>query len=123
MHDHRGVTIAEHWPLTIDLTSNRLGGFSPDSSLTEAGDPTGMGGESDDPEDAAARLEAALERIAQHTAAGPARAQPAEASAPGDVTADAAGPTPSVEEIAARLDSLIDRLRTALNASPGGRPG
>jgi hypothetical protein len=83
-----------------------------------------MGGETDDPEDAAARLEAALERIAQHTAARSARPQPAEASAPGDLTADTAGPTPPVEEIAARLDGLIDRLRAALNASSsGGRPG
>ncbi len=32
-------------------------------------------------------------------------------------------PPPLVEEIAARLDGLIDRLRAALNTSSGGRPG
>ena len=34
-----------------------------------------------------------------------------------------ADPTAPVEEIAARLDGLIDRLRAALNGSSGGRPG
>lgn len=76
-----------------------------------------MAGETDDPDDAAARLEAALERIARLAGAHPVVA--------GESSADAAaGPAPPVEEIAARLDGLIDRLRTALSgASPGGRPG
>jgi hypothetical protein len=94
-----------------------------------------MAGETNDPEDAAARLEAALERIARHAGTRPAGSLPAAASAPGgepagpsgdlagDLPADMAGPTPPVEEIAARLDSLIDRLRAALNVSSGGRPG
>jgi hypothetical protein len=98
-----------------------------------------MAGETDDPEDAAARLEAALERIARHAGSRPAGDLPAAASAPGDAPGDAsrdaprilAGdstmemtvPPPLVEEIAARLDGLIDRLRAALNTSSGGRPG
>lgn len=61
-----------------------------------------MASDTDDSEAAADRLEAALERIAQ--AAG--RAEPS--SAPMDN-----------EEIAARLDSLIDRLRTALGSKAG----
>ena len=113
------------------MTFHRLPGFSPDGSLTEAEGLTGMAGETDDPEDAAARLEAALERIAQHVGSHPAGAQAADGTqmqesadpshlAPGDVAA----PGPPVEEIAARLDDLIDRLRAALNASStGGRPG
>ena len=56
-----------------------------------------MASDSEDPEAAADRLEAALERIAQ------AGARPAEPSAAVDT-----------QEIAARLDGLIDRLRTAL---------
>jgi hypothetical protein len=40
-----------------------------------------------------------------------------------DLSADMAGPAPPVEEIAARLDGLIDRLRAALTTSSGGRPG
>jgi hypothetical protein len=55
--------------------------------------------ESDDPADAASRLEAALERIARH-----ARSQPA---APG---VDTTG-------IAARLDALIAQLRAVLGSS------
>lgn len=90
-----------------------------------------MAGETDDPEDAAARLEAALERIARYAGTRPAGDPPAAAGAPGDeptglagdLPADMAGPAPPVEEIAARLDSLIDRLRAALNTSSGGRPG
>jgi hypothetical protein len=85
-----------------------------------------MAGETDDPDDAAARLEAALERIARLAGSRPASDPSAAASAsdlPADVTSDTAGPVPPVEEIAARLDGLIDRLRAALNASSGGRPG
>jgi hypothetical protein len=94
-----------------------------------------MAGETDDPEDAAARLEAALERIARHAASRPAGSPPAAAGASGDASIDApgdlsgefsrdmTGPAPPVEEIAARLDGLIDRLRAALSTSSGGRPG
>ncbi len=60
--------------------------------------------EQDDPADALARLEAALDRIAAHAAesasvAGELAAQPVE-----DVTAD----------VATRLDALILQLRAAL---------
>lgn len=89
-----------------------------------------MAGETDDPEDAAARLEAALERIARHAGSRPADDRPGGASAPGDasrdkpedLTTEMSGPTPPVEEIAARLDGLIDRLRAALATSSGSRP-
>lgn len=74
-----------------------------------------MAGEADDPEDAAARLEAALERIARLAGTRPA---PADA-----VPESMAGPAPPVDEIAARLDALIDRLRSALGGSSGGAPG
>jgi len=86
-----------------------------------------MAGETDDPEDAAARLEAALERIARRAearaAGGPSPAASAAGDAAGDWAAEMTGPVPPVEEIAARLDGLIDRLRAALNSSSGGRPG
>ncbi len=63
-----------------------------------------MADELEDPDAAAARLEAALERIARLTAIQ---------SAPNTV------PTPdtdlSIPEIAERLDSLIGRLRAALD--------
>jgi hypothetical protein len=65
-----------------------------------------MSGASEDPEAAAGRLEAALERIAQAAARAPA-AHPAAATAP------------DTKEIAARLDVLIDRLRTALGERGG----
>jgi hypothetical protein len=59
-----------------------------------------MADETDDPDTAAARLEAALERIARRAAVQPAaRTLPAE---------------PYVAELADRLDSLIDRVRGAL---------
>jgi hypothetical protein len=60
-----------------------------------------MATETDDSELAAGRLEAALERIARAAARG----DPASADTPH------AAPN---EEIAARLDELIDRLRAAL---------
>jgi len=58
-------------------------------------------GMEDDPEQAAQRLERALERIA--TAAHSARP-----------TVQATGPTPAARELADRLDSLIAQLRAAL---------
>jgi hypothetical protein len=109
------------------LTFNRLRGFSPGGTSTTAGALAGMAGETDDPEDAAARLEAALERIARYAGSPPARDPPPSGSVPGagpeDAPADMTGAAASVEEIAARLDGLIDRLRAALNTSSGGRPG
>jgi hypothetical protein len=63
-----------------------------------------MADELEDPDAAAARLEAALERIARLTAI-----QPAAIPAPGPDT------DLSVPEIAERLDSLIGRLRAALD--------
>jgi len=86
-----------------------------------------MAGETEDPDDAAARLEAALERIAQYAGAhaGAHHAGTDSAGAPspaadvsGDPSADMTDPAPPVEEIAARLDGLIDRLRAALATSP-----
>ncbi len=82
-----------------------------------------MAGETDNPEDAAARLEAALERIAQRIGSHPAGDPLPVASVPGDAPAEPTGPEPPVEEIAAQLDGLIDRLRAALNTASGGRPG
>jgi hypothetical protein len=65
-----------------------------------------MAGDNEDPEAAADRLEAALERIVR--AATRQHPPPPE-------------PSPSIEaqELSARLDNLIDRLRTALGARPG----
>lgn len=63
-----------------------------------------MASETDDAAEAAARLEAALERIASLTATrppAPDSGEPHEASV-------------AAEEITARLDALIDRLRDAL---------
>jgi hypothetical protein len=77
-----------------------------------------MAGETDDPEEAAARLEAALERIAQLAGSRPAAPPPAD-SEPGAASADSEQ-VPPVEEIAARLDALIDRLRAALGGSSSG---
>ncbi|MBV9251490.1 MAG: hypothetical protein JO227_19845 [Acetobacteraceae bacterium] len=62
--------------------------------------------ETESAEAAASRLEAALERIAQRTAVPSPTAAHAH-----DTSRD-----PPIEEIAARLDALIDRLRSALNS-------
>ena len=69
-----------------------------------------MVGEADDADAAAGRLEAALERLAAltgtlHSASDAEQLLPERAN------------SAAVEEIASRLDGLIDRLRTAL----GGR--
>jgi hypothetical protein len=63
-----------------------------------------MADELEDPDAAAARLEAALERIARLTAIQ---------SAPN--TAPVSDTDLSISEIAERLDSLIGRLRAALD--------
>jgi hypothetical protein len=70
---------------------------------TARGTETDMADEPEDPDAAADRLEAALERIARLAAVQPAAVQ----SAPLDSDL-------SVAEIAERLDSLIGRLRAAL---------
>ncbi|HEY1935687.1 MAG TPA: hypothetical protein VGG99_27070 [Acetobacteraceae bacterium] len=70
-----------------------------------------MAGETDDADAAADRLEAALERLA--ALAGTPRSASVVDNPPADSTANFA----AAEEIAARLDGLIDRLRAAL----GGR--
>jgi hypothetical protein len=64
-----------------------------------------MMSDTEDPDAAAERLESALERIAQAALRAETR--------PSDQTSDQSWPAHS-EEIAARLDDLIDRLRTAL---------
>lgn len=68
-----------------------------------------MADEPDDPEAAADRLEAALERIAAIASVPPSRANDSPDS---DLT---------IPEIAARLDSLIARLRAAVGM-PEGTP-
>jgi hypothetical protein len=60
--------------------------------------------ETEDPDIAAARLEAALERIAKRAAEKPA-VPPVVAAMPEE---------PYIAELADRLDNLIDRLRGAL---------
>ena len=65
-----------------------------------------MAQEPDDPDVAADRLEAALERIAQLAAVPPAASN--EHAADADL---------SLPEIAERLDQLISRLRAALGKS------
>ncbi len=96
------------------LTFKPLPAFSSSSVAagTDSGSESGQGAgaamasETDDLEAAADRLEAAIERIAQaaaHTGPGPAPV-PVERPA-----ADA-----SAQQIAARLDELIERLHAAL---------
>jgi hypothetical protein len=63
-----------------------------------------MVSDSEDPESAADRLEAALQRIAEAAARTEAR--------PGDQL-----PKYDAEEVAARLDAVINRLRAALGRS------
>jgi hypothetical protein len=72
-----------------------------------------MASDTEDPDTAADRLEAALERIAQ-VAHGAARDAADEAPEIPEQAVSA-----HTEEMAARLDALIDRLRTVL----GGRAG
>ena len=67
-----------------------------------------MASETDDAAEAAARLEAALERIA---ALAVSRLQPPQRAEDAGEAADSGVP---VDEIATRLDALIDRLRAAL---------
>jgi hypothetical protein len=70
-----------------------------------------MADEPEDPDAAADRLEAALERIARLAAVQPMSSQPGPSqAAPSDSDL-------SVPEIAERLDSLIGRLRAALGKS------
>jgi hypothetical protein len=102
MHDDRRIPITDHWLPIIDicLTFKRLPAFS-STCIERQG--TAMASDVDDPEAEADRLEAALNRIAQAAARG-AMASAHTPAAPG------------TEEIAARIDGLIDRLRTALGS-------
>ena len=79
-----------------------------------------MAGESDEPDNAAARLEAALERIAAAAARRPSvmPVDPAVALA-GTPPGAAETAAPVAPEIVARLDGLIERLRGALAVRPG----
>jgi hypothetical protein len=87
------------------LLFNRLTGFNAsgikgNSRRKRNQEATGMANETDDPEIAAARLEAALDRIAARRAVPAILAPPPKAS--------------DTAELAVRLDGLIDRLRGAL---------
>ena len=70
-----------------------------------------MSDDMEDPDLAAERLEAALERIARLSAARP---EPAPVGTDGDATVDGPESDLSIPQIAERLDSLIARLRAAL---------
>jgi hypothetical protein len=75
-----------------------------------------MADEPEDPDAAADRLEAALERIARLAAVQPAPSQ----AVPSQAVPSQVAPSDSelsVPEIAERLDSLIGRLRAALGKS------
>ncbi len=72
-----------------------------------------MSDEVEDPEEAADRLEAALERIARLSAERAAAPPPA---APVGAEVDQPETDLSIPEIAQRLDSLIARLRAALGS-------
>jgi hypothetical protein len=74
----------------------------PDQRGTEAD----MADEPEDPDAAADRLEAALERIAHLASVQPVPPVPPQAASPDSEL--------SIREIAERLDQLIGRLRTAL---------
>lgn len=87
-----------------------------------------MAGDSNEPDNAAARLEAALERIAAavaRRASEPATEPAVQAAGTHAVEMAAAEPgsadrtAPVAQEVAARLDELIDRLRGALAVRPG----
>ena len=79
-----------------------------------------MAGESDGPDSAAERLEAALERIAAAAARREQVPPVGAVVAPSGVALGAAeAAAPVTPEIAARLDGLIERLRGALAVRPG----
>jgi hypothetical protein len=79
------------------------------------GDSRTMANESDEPDSAAARLEAALDRIA----AAAARGASASAASQAVVEPHSAAAAAVDPEIVARLDGLIERLRDALDVHPG----
>jgi hypothetical protein len=78
-----------------------------------------MAGESDEPDSAAARLEAALERIAAAAARRASEAPADLAVAPAGASDGAELAAPVAPEIVARLDGLIERLRGALAVRAG----
>jgi hypothetical protein len=77
----------------------------------------------EDPADAAARLEEALERIAALAAKARPGGQREGAGMPTDPTAEqkmsTAASSVDISALAARLDGLIYELRTALGPQPG----
>jgi benzoyl-CoA reductase/2-hydroxyglutaryl-CoA dehydratase subunit BcrC/BadD/HgdB len=73
-----------------------------------------MDEQTDDPDDAVMRLENALERIAQMAG----HRGPAVEPRPAVAEAEDAAILP-VDEITARLDQLIDRLRAAVGSRSG----
>jgi hypothetical protein len=84
-----------------------------------------MAGESDEPDTATSRLEAALERIAAAAERRVSESLAAPVVVP-EVVAPAFGTpehgmtaAPDIAELAARLDGLIERLRGALAVRPG----
>jgi hypothetical protein len=86
------------------LTFNRLTAIRSSGITRLRFEKARMADDVEDPETAADRLEAALERIAHLSAVKPA-AEPAPDAPDSDL---------SIPEIAERLDSLISRLRAAL---------
>ena len=102
MDDDSRIGAKGHRPLITDicLTFKRSPAFS--AGGIAAGGRLAMASDTEDPEAAADRLETALERIAQ-------------AATRDEMPQDQAALANS-EEIAARLDGLIDRLRTALGS-------
>jgi hypothetical protein len=87
------------------LTAFRSSGISSDYTKGE-GPEANMSDEPEDPDAAADRLEAALERIARLASVPPAAETSLAMPAESDL---------SIPEIAERLDSLIGRLRAALS--------
>lgn len=78
-----------------------------------------MSDETDDPDVAADRLEAALERIAaaaRRLGTGPDTGAPASAAVPQDGPEEAPEPVP--EAVISGLDALIERLRANLAGRP-----
>lgn len=76
-----------------------------------------MANETDDPDEAADRLEAALERIARLAAQprpAPEPVPPAAVLSDGMDAEEGLDDAPATAEIAERLDDLIERLRTVL---------
>lgn len=103
VHNHGGIAGRVHLHSLLDAPT--IGGFQWQCVYTVGSSPD-MASDSDDPDGAAARLEAALDRIAAAAAA-----RPVAAPAPTPVVAE---PVTIDPQVIARLDGLIERLRGAL---------